>query len=325
MTTTASQHHVLGEEQEAPLLLQQAAQEGHRVLPCGHGNRFARVFRQEPQADWRLSTAKLNQLHWLDQEDQTCEVGVGMSPEALQAAIAPYGLELGVEAPSSQEGSLGGLFFSHEVNLLHQSYGHAREQVLGMHAFLADGTPIQSGSRVVKSVAGYDLTRLLLGSEGRLALATRLTLRLHPRPKSLDWRRLPIHEWRRVRRSLPCPRYALQLEGEQELYLAWPSPLPMAAQSWPAIDPQQGEAARQQLLHTFTKHRQRIALSQLPVAPLSSAMDWNSLQTPWPAEKTLPAEDPEAQLLPPLRVSPTWASLRQALAPEVPHFGPQDA
>jgi hypothetical protein len=318
------QSQVLQQEGELPGLLREASSNRQRLWPCGRQSRLRRVFHQDPKAEHVISTAKLQTIHWLDREDQTCEVDVGLSPHALQQELAPLGLELGVESPGNQEGTLGGLFLSREVNLLHQAYGHAREQVLGLRAYLADGTQVQAGSRVVKSVAGYDLTRLLLGSEGRLAVVTRLILRLHPRPKALDWRRIPIANWPNLRQSLPTPRYAFQLAHQNELFVAWPSPLPQVAASWPQLDPALGEAARVELLNSFAECPQRVAYSRRPQTLVSGPFDWNSLQAPWSDGERLPSHDPDAQMIPPRQVPPSWAALRRALAPQSPTFGPQD-
>ena len=62
-------------------------------------------------------------------------------------------------------------------------YGSMRENVLNLTAVLADGTIVRTGSRARKSSAGYDLTRLLIGSEGTLAVITEATLKLHGIPK----------------------------------------------------------------------------------------------------------------------------------------------
>ena len=76
-------------------------------------------------------------------------------------------------------------------------YGVTRHQVLGLEAVLATGEVIRTGGRYVKNSTGYDLTQLIVGSEGTLALVTEMTLKLHPRMAhaatilapfgSLDW------------------------------------------------------------------------------------------------------------------------------------------
>src|SRR5579862_4496265 len=63
-------------------------------------------------------------------------------------------------------------------------YGAMRDLVLGVTDILADGTIANSGGKVVKNVAGYDLGKLFSGSQGRLGLIARLALRLHPRPEA---------------------------------------------------------------------------------------------------------------------------------------------
>ncbi|MGB0685193.1 MAG: FAD-binding oxidoreductase, partial [Planctomycetota bacterium] len=257
---------------EATEMLRAAAASGESVHPCGRASRLARRPGARPDG-LRLSVAGLDELAWLDVADQTCEVAAGMSPATLDRHLQEVDLELGVLAPGADEGTLGGLFLSQEVNLLQAAYGPARDQVLGAQWLLADGTAIRTGARVVKSVAGYDLTRLLLGSEGRLAICLSLTLRLRPRPARLHWRRLPYVAWLEARASLPNPRHAFQL-GDGDGYLAWPDPLPAVAEDFGPCTPEDGVAALKTLLNTFAAHPRRVALAAAPDHAPSVPWDW---------------------------------------------------
>lgn len=170
--------------EEMRRLLLQAHGLGRSVLPCGNGTRLHRFLPNADPDVW-LSTSHLDQMVWLDAEDQTCCVEAGMSMQTLQEVLAPLHLQLDIVAPGAQLGTLGGLFMSRERSLSEELCGPTRDHVLGATWMMADGSILKSGARVVKSVAGYDVSRLLLGSRGRLAICLDLTLRLRPlRPDS---------------------------------------------------------------------------------------------------------------------------------------------
>ena len=128
-----------------------------------------------------LQLRGLSGVEWIDAEDRTCRVAAGTTLTELDAALAEHQLILPwLDAGS---GTVGGAFLSGAPSLCGAAWGMPRDQVLGAAWVLPDGRSIESGTRVVKSVAGYDLTRLFLGSRGRLAACTALTLRLRPRPE----------------------------------------------------------------------------------------------------------------------------------------------
>ncbi len=170
---------------EAADLLREAHAGGRVLRPCGKRSR-ARLTLARDDESW-LSLTALDGIHWIDAADFTCEVGAGLSPARLDQTLAEHGLMLGVLAAGAKDGTLGGMFQAREPSLLAGSAGLPRDQVLGARWLLPDGSEVPSGARVVKSVAGYDVTRLLLGAAGRLAANTRLILRLRPRPKALRW------------------------------------------------------------------------------------------------------------------------------------------
>lgn len=219
---------VAGTRERAVALLVEAQKQGQTILPCGNGTRLQR-FLPEANPDRWLSVAGMQEVLWLDAEDQTCAVEAGMSPAKLQELLAPHALQLDALCPNMEHGTLGGLFLSREHSLLSGSCGPLRDQVLGATWLLADGSIVKSGARVVKSVAGYDVTRLFLGSRGRLAICLDLTLRLRPKAPARRWFTLERQAWLNREPSFPEPRLAIpSLAIADQMLLAYTDYLPHA-------------------------------------------------------------------------------------------------
>lgn len=161
----------------------------------------------------RLDLGAFDAIERLDAPDQTCTVGAGVRREALDEALRPHQLEL----PCLGGGTLGGLFAADPIGPATVGGQAPRTLLLGCDAMLADGTAFKSGARVVKSVAGFDVHKLLVGSQGRLFAALRLHLRLKPAPRSSAWFRVerlePNDALARfvALRSLPVPPAQLHL------------------------------------------------------------------------------------------------------------------
>lgn len=153
-----------------------------RVRLQGSGSRARRA--AAPAADAReVRLAGIATIERLDAADQTCSVDCGVRREDLDAALRPHGLEL----PCPGGGTIGGLFAADPLGAAAHGGQSPRSLLLGVEGLLGDGTAFRSGARVVKSVAGFDVHKLLVGSEGRLYAATRLHLRLKPRPRAEAW------------------------------------------------------------------------------------------------------------------------------------------
>jgi glycolate oxidase len=105
----------------------------------------------------------------------------GVTLSALDDVLRDTGLAYQVH-PGERGGSLGGNVATNAGGMRAVKYGVTRHQVLGVEAVLASGEVLRSGGHFVKSSSGYDLTQLIVGSEGTLALVTEATLLLHPRP-----------------------------------------------------------------------------------------------------------------------------------------------
>jgi glycolate oxidase FAD binding subunit len=117
-----------------------------------------------------------------DPGDLTCTVEAGVRLSELREALASAGQRLSLDPPGDP--SIGALLARNVSGPLRHRFGAPRDLVLGVTLVLADGTIANAGGKVVKNVAGYDLGRLVCGSEGRLAFIARVSFRLHPLPKA---------------------------------------------------------------------------------------------------------------------------------------------
>ena len=135
-----------------------------------------------PQADGILiSFERMNAIVELDLQNHVAVVQPGVTLDELDKATAEHGLVYPVY-PGENSASLGGNVATNAGGLRAVKYGVTRHQVLGLTAVLGTGEVIRTGGKFVKATTGYDLTQLIIGSEGTLALATEATLKLYPRP-----------------------------------------------------------------------------------------------------------------------------------------------
>ncbi len=129
-----------------------------------------------------LTAAGLNRILEHDPGDLTCTVEAGVRLSELRAALAATGQRLSLDPPGDP--TIGALLAQNLSGPLRHRFGAPRDLVLGATLVLADGTIANAGGKVVKNVAGYDLARLMCGSEGRFAFIVRASFKLHPLPKA---------------------------------------------------------------------------------------------------------------------------------------------
>ena len=127
-----------------------------------------------------VSFERMNAVLELDPDNHTAVVQPGLRLNELDEVTAAAGLTYPVY-PGEYSASLGGNIATNAGGMRAVKYGVTRHQVLGLELVLADGQIIRTGGKFVKATTGYDLTQLVIGSEGTLALVTEATLRLYPR------------------------------------------------------------------------------------------------------------------------------------------------
>ena len=128
-----------------------------------------------------LCTARLDGLGPVDAATRQVECGAGVTLGRLQQACATAGLQAGLDLAARDSATVGGLAACNAGGLQAVRYGTARRRIAGLEAVLADGGVVRRMSGLPKDNAGYDLAQLLIGSEGTLAVITRVLWSAAPR------------------------------------------------------------------------------------------------------------------------------------------------
>ncbi|AJW79344.1 FAD-binding oxidoreductase [Clavibacter michiganensis] len=129
-----------------------------------------------------LSVRGMDRILEVSEADELAVVEPGVLNDDLNARRAPLGLWYSPDPASKAISTIGGNIATNAGGLLCAKYGVTREAVLALTVVLADGRVVDTGHRTVKGVTGYDLTALMIGSEGTLGVIVRATVRLRPLP-----------------------------------------------------------------------------------------------------------------------------------------------
>lgn len=126
----------------------------------------------------------MNRILEIDEENLTATVQPGVITQDMIHAVERKGLFYPPDPSSMKISTIGGNINENSGGLRGLKYGVTRDYVLGLEAVLASGDVIRTGGKLTKDVAGYDLTRLFVGSEGTLGVVTEATLKLVPKPET---------------------------------------------------------------------------------------------------------------------------------------------
>jgi glycolate oxidase FAD binding subunit len=151
------------------------------VVPRGSGSAMA-LGHPPTRVDLVVDLQRMDRILEYNPDDLTMTVGAGATLGRLEAPLRAHGQFFPLDPPGAATRTIGGVVATNASGPLRVRYGTSRDLLLGVRFVQADGVVTWGGAKVVKSVTGYDVPKLMVGALGTLGILSELTLRLHPLP-----------------------------------------------------------------------------------------------------------------------------------------------
>ncbi len=188
---TASEVVLPADVAELAAILQQANAEGRGVCITGGGTKL-QWGNRPARFDLLVGTRSLDSTCEIDADDLTATMSAGVTVAKAGTQARAKGRVLPLDASLPGFSTIGGVGATGDQGIRGAGYGRVRDLVLGLEAVLADGTTVRFGGRTMKNVAGYDMSKLFIGSFGTLGVITEITFRLIPQSDTQGLMILPF-------------------------------------------------------------------------------------------------------------------------------------
>lgn len=166
-------------EEQVSTALREAHERGLAVIPLG-GATHAALGNVPRRYHVALALGGMNERVAHEPDDLTVTVEAGVRLDTMQARLAPHGQFLPLDPPGADGATMGGVISANVCGPLRHAHGTVRDWLIGVRVVHADGTATKAGGRVVKNVAGYEMTKLYAGAIGTLGVITEATFKLAP-------------------------------------------------------------------------------------------------------------------------------------------------
>ncbi len=172
-----------GAVEEVSEILKLANEHGIPIVPRGSGTNLAGGCIPV-EGGIVVNMTRFNQIHEIDARNLTATLGPGVTTADLHKAVEAEGLFYPPDPGSMRISTVGGNMAQCAGGMRGLKYGVTKDYIMGLQYVLPSGEILRCGGKNVKDVAGYDMTRLMVGSEGTLGIITEITVKLVPLPET---------------------------------------------------------------------------------------------------------------------------------------------